>query len=42
MADPDDNQGEALPSIDRGVGGAGRVMGMLTEEKAEDSKATRS
>lgn len=40
MADVGEEQGEALPSIDRGAGGAGRVMGMLTEEKAGDSRAT--
>jgi len=40
MADRDREEGEALPSISRGAGGAGRVMGMLTDEKAEDSRAT--
>jgi len=34
------DQGEALPSIGRGVGGAGRVKGMLTDERAADSRAT--
>jgi len=40
MADRDQEEGEALPSISRAAGGAGRVMGMLTDERATDGKAT--
>lgn len=40
MANRDQKEGEALPSIGRASGGAGRVMGMLTDERAADSKAT--
>ena len=40
MTDTDKGRGEELPSVRRGVGGAGRVQGMLTDEKANDPGTT--
>ncbi|MCC6453838.1 MAG: ABC transporter ATP-binding protein [Caldilineaceae bacterium] len=42
MANPEKRQGDALPSVEKGVGGAGRIQGLLTDEKAADSKETLS
>ncbi|MDD2427190.1 MAG: hypothetical protein PHV73_03740 [Eubacteriales bacterium] len=40
MSEQDKKTGGGLPSIEKGVGGAGRVQGLLTEAKAEDTKGT--
>lgn len=33
-----DKQQEGLPTVSRGVGGAGRVSGLLTSGKTKDAK----
>lgn len=40
MDEHDNGQGEALPSLERGVGGAGRVMGLLTDDRAVHGRRT--
>ncbi len=40
MSEQDKRQGSGLPSIEKGVGGAGRVQGLLSEDKAANSKET--
>lgn len=40
MSDNKKEQTQELPSLGKGVGGAGRVSGFLTEEKAQDTLGT--
>src|SRR5690606_16593215 len=40
MTDPETTAGDELPSVQRGVGVAGRVQGLLAEDRARDSAAT--
>lgn len=40
MADKENKNNESLPSLEKGVGGAGRVGGFLSEEKASDTSET--
>ena len=35
-----DKKDEGLPGVSRGVGGAGRVSGLLTSGNAKDAKGT--
>lgn len=40
MSDQEKKQEQELPSLNKGVGGAGRVAGFLSEEAAQDTKGT--
>ncbi|NLM05902.1 MAG: ABC transporter ATP-binding protein [Tissierellia bacterium] len=40
MSNLDNKKNDGLPNIERGVGGAGRVQGLLGEEKASNTKGT--
>ena len=40
MADKEKDQNQELPSLSKGVGGAGRVAGFLSDDKAQDTSGT--